>query len=141
MLDMKLAQAKTLFFDRAKIEQAADRAQAKVHSQFGAFVRQRARSSIRRSKKSSEPGKPPRAHGKALLKRNIVFVKSPGSVIIGAVRLNGRTGSLPAPKILEHGGTTTIDHRRATYKPRPFMAPAAAAELPKLPALWQGAIK
>ena len=63
------------FFDRQRV-MSGDRATRKVFSKFGAFVRQTARSSIRKRKSISEPGQPPSSHT-GLLKRNIFFVFAP----------------------------------------------------------------
>ena len=142
MIGMKLAQAKGLFFDRQSVTNAADRSQRKVLSKFGAFVRQTARTSIRKRKSISEPGQPPSSHT-GLLKRNIFFVFSPEtrSVVIGPILLNQRTD---APRLLEHGDTVVRKRRtkrvRMKYRARPFMGPAFQQELPKLPALWRDSV-
>lgn len=140
---MKLDQAKGLFFDRAAVTNAASRAERKVLSRFGAFVRREARNSIRRRRKISEPGKPPSSHT-GLLKRNIFFVHEPNrsSVVIGPVLLNKGTD---APALLEHGGTAVRTKRnkrvRMTYRPRPYMGPAYEKEKPKLPQMWRDSIR
>ena len=59
MIGMKVKAAKGLFFDRARVINAVDRTTRRNLSRFGAFVRQRARSSIRTRKRISEPGQPP----------------------------------------------------------------------------------
>src|SRR5690606_6172596 len=48
-----------LFFDRKAVTSRVDKATRKVLSRFGAFVRRTARSSIRKRKKTSQPGSPP----------------------------------------------------------------------------------
>ena len=142
MIGMKLSQAKGLFFDRQAVTNAADRATRKVLSKFGAFVRQTARTSIRRRKSISEPGQPPSSHT-GLLKRNIFFVFSPEarSVVIGPILLNKGTD---APRLLEHGDTVVRKRRgkrvRMKYRPRPFMGPAFDREQQKLPALWRNSV-
>jgi hypothetical protein len=142
MIGMKLSQAKGLFFDRQAVTNAADRATRKVLSKFGAFVRQTARTSIRRRKSISEPGQPPSSHT-GLLKRNIFFVFSPEarSVVIGPTLLNKGTD---APRLLEHGDTVVRRRRkrrvRMKYRPRPFMGPAFDKEQQKLPALWRNSV-
>lgn len=47
MIGLKINDAKKLFFDRALVMRSADRAARKVLSKFGAYVRTRARTSIR----------------------------------------------------------------------------------------------
>jgi hypothetical protein len=53
MLDLRLDAAKKQFFDRAKVLRAMDRAQHRALSKAGAYVRQRARTSIRRPRQAS----------------------------------------------------------------------------------------
>ncbi len=143
MIGMRLQQAKGLFFDRLAVTNAADRAERKVLSKFGAFVRQTARTSIRKRKSISEPGQPPSSHT-GLLKRNIFFVFSSEtqSVVIGPILLNQRTD---APRLLEHGDTVVRQRRakrvRMKYRPRPFMGPAFEREQQKLPDLWRNSIR
>lgn len=158
------------FFDRPAVEQAMDRASRRVFSRFGAFVRQIAKTSIRRRRDSAPPGSPPSSHT-GLLRRFIFFFWDPStrSVVIGPAALNQRAAAV-APALLEYGGSV---HRKAqtiqvpvdmgrdhagkflkrgfrtvvvpagirTYRARPFMQPAFDATLPKLDAMWSGAIK
>jgi hypothetical protein len=143
MIGMRLKAAKGLFFDRSRVINATDRTTRKNLSRFGAYVRQRARSSIRTRKRISEPGQPP-TNRTGLLKRNIFFVYEPtrSSVVIGPVLLNRSSG---APELLEHGGTVIrrIGGRsvRMTYRPRPYMGPAYEAEQSKLDSLWRNSVR
>ena len=143
VIGMKLKQAKSLFFDRQAVMNSVNRAERRVLSKFGAFVRKGARSSIRRRKAISEPGKPPSSHT-GLLRQFIFFVYEPNraSVVIGPVELNRGT---EAPRLLEHGGSVVRRERQQrvamTYRPRPFMGPAFERELPKLPALWRDSVR
>lgn len=143
MIGMKLKQATSQFFDRKTVVSAMDRAKRKVLSRFGAFVRRRARSSIRKRKKVSEPGTPP-TNRTGLLRNNIFFVydRPRDSVVIGPILLN-RGGE--APELLEHGGQVTRRVRgkrvRMTYRPRPFMGPAMEKETPQLPRLWRDSLR
>lgn len=147
MFDMKI---KTLFFDRQRVLKAVDSARRKVLSKFGAFVRQRARSSIRPGGKGnivSKPGQPPRSHV-GLLKRFLFFAfdETSKSVVIGPAKIN--TGT-EAPSVLEHGGTTLVRgtrhgqtiSRQVRIAPRPYMGPADAAERSKLDPLWANSVK
>ena len=140
---MKINQAKGLFFDRPAVTNAVDRAERRVLSRFGAFVRRGARSSIRKRQTTSQPGSPPSSHV-GLLKRNIFFVYEPhrGNVVIGPILLNKGTD---APALLEHGGSVTRRRRkkrvRMTYRPRPFMGPAFEREKPKLPQMWRDSVR
>ncbi len=110
-----------------------DAAGRKGLSKFGAYVRQRARTSIRNRKVPSAPDSPPSSHTGDL--RNwILFAydDSTRSVVIGPAKLN-KPGEAPA--LLEIGGAATrMRHGksvRAFYRPRPYMQPAFDAELPK----------
>jgi len=148
MIGIRLAQAKSSFFDKPAVMSAVDKATRKVLSKFGAFVRTRSRSSIRRRKKTSAPGQPPSSH-LGLLKDNIFFVfdKSRQSVVIGPILLNQKTHS--TPEALEYGGPSQVFQGRRERKklrtveirPRPFMGPAFEQEQQKLPALWRDSIR
>lgn len=136
---------KELFFDRKAVIDRVDKATRKVLSRFGAFVRQTARKSIRKRKKTSAPGSPPSSHT-GLLKRFIFFGFDPqkSSVVIGPQRLSQK-GRGDAPALLEHGGKTTLKRRgkrvKAKVRQRPFMGPAFEKEQPQLPALWRNSVK
>lgn len=148
MIGFKVDQAKGLFFDRKAVRDATTRAERKVLSKFGAFVRTRARTSIRRRRAISEPDTPPSSHV-GLLRQHIYFVYEPQrhNVIIGAARLNGPIGN--APEALEHGGESEAaffrqgkrQTRKINVRPRPFMQPAFDAELPRLDKLWRDSVR
>lgn len=134
------------FFDRPGIKRAVDRSTLRVLSRFGAFVRRTAKSSIRRRKRVSDPGKPPSSHtGK--LKRFIWFSYDPKakSVVVGPTSFGSGESK---PELLEHGGTGIVvaqkrgkrTKKNATYKARPFMGPAFEKEQPKLPGMWADAL-
>jgi hypothetical protein len=148
VIGLRAGQAKGLFFDSKKVMAATTKAERRVLSRFGAYVRRSARSSIRKRKGTSAPGQPPSSHT-GLLKRFIFFAYEPRrrSVVIGPARLNQKTGeALPA---LEHGGPVRIVSRRKVarrrriirIRPRPFMGPAFEREKPKLPAMWRDSIR
>lgn len=126
------------FFDTAAVLRATTAAERKVLSRMGAFVRQRARSSLRKRKAVSPPGSPPSSH-EGSLRKYLFFSYEPRtrSVVVGPAKLN-KPGSVP--HLLEHGGTAVRRGAVLTYRPRPFMAPALAAERPKFAALWKGAV-
>ncbi|MGE0606562.1 MAG: hypothetical protein AB7O62_05485 [Pirellulales bacterium] len=146
---MKLNRIKTQFFDRQAVMNATTRAERKVLSRFGAFVRTTARSSIRKRKKPAAPSQPPSSHT-GLLKRNIFFAyeSDRANVVIGPIRLNAKNTN--APETLEHGGAATVvrkgrrgkrTKRRVHIDARPFMGPAAEKERSKLPTLWANSIR
>jgi len=134
-----------LFFDKKAVRDKVDAGTRRVLSKFGAFVRRTARGSIRKRKKPSPPGTPPSSHV-GLLKKFIFFGYEPAkrSVVIGPVRLSQK-GRGEAPHLLEYGGTGTAQRkgkrRRAKIRARPFMAPAAEKEHPKLPAMWRDSVR
>ncbi|MCK6485469.1 MAG: hypothetical protein HUU27_13945 [Phycisphaerae bacterium] len=144
MIDMRI---KSLFFDREKVIRAVEKAKRAVLSRAGAFIRTVARTSIRKRKGSAPPGSPPHSHV-GLLRNFILFGydRASDSVVVGPVKLNKPT---EAPRVLEHGGTTTVTKfsrgrlrkRRVRIKARPFMGPALEKERLKLPKLWAGSVR
>lgn len=152
---LTLKAAKEGFFDREKILAAVDRARVRILSKFGAFVRTRAKTSIRKRKGSSPPAGPPYSH-EGSLRRLITFGYdlSTKSAVVGPTLINRPTG---APAILEYGGATDISFqvfrrrsgknvrvtksRKVKIAQRPFMHPALEAELPKFPELWRDSVR
>jgi hypothetical protein len=155
------------FFDRKAVLSMLDKRARGALSRFGAFVRRRARSSMRpggKSGKVAAPGQPPRTHA-GNLKRLLFFSwdATTKSVVIGPVPFAGGV----APSLLEFGGTTpghgrTIYITRAAgrdargqfkskgkakvvlngtvrYRGNPFMGPALRAETPNMPRAWSTA--
>ena len=127
---------------------ATNRATRRVLSRFGAFVRQRARSSIRRRKRPGRPGEPP-TNRTGLLKKFIYFGYEARnrSVVVGPAKLNQRSpyDNTTVPELLERGGTVNGVRRgkrkRMRYRGNPYMGPALRAEEPRLPAMWKNSIK
>ena len=70
---------KDFFFDRQAVKGRMTKANRKALSKAGAFIRRRARSSLRRRKKSSEPGRPPSVHtsDRVATLKNILFAYEP----------------------------------------------------------------
>lgn len=148
MIDLRI---KSLFFDRAKVVDALDRATRRALARIGAFIRQRAKTSIRSRKGSAPPGQPPHAHT-GLLRRFILFGYDPAtrSVVIGPAKLNRSTA---APSVLEFGGQTTVEsyrsrrgqvrrvRRRVTVEARPYMGPALEKECAHLPRQWAHSVR
>lgn len=139
-MNADFAKVKKLFFDRAAVTSAADRATVRALAKFGAFVRRRAKSSIRARKRVSEPGSPPSSH-KGTLRDSILFAYDPGrrSVVIGPTTFRG---SGEGARALEEGGPVTVDARSGVrhlhIRPRPYMRPAFVAELPRVPEQFRG---
>ena len=122
-----------VFFDKQAVLNATDEATRQALSKFGAFVRTRARSSIRSRKKISRPGQPPSSHS-GHLKRLIYFGydKPNKSVVVGPLPFHKGVAN-----IIEYGGVSN----GAFYRPRPFMRPAFDAELKNAPKLFKDTIK
>ena len=166
-MQITLKQFQASFFDSAKVLRAVDRANRKNLSKAGAFVRTRARSSLRRRKKVSVAGQPPSVHSRdtfATLK-NILFGydERTRGVVVGPVAVNGNKDRVP--ELMEKGGhalrkgTYAIERtkrgrqkkkltfqrirnaRSVHYEQRPFMGPALARELPHILPLWRDSVK
>jgi len=142
---MRLKDAKALFFDRPAVLRMMTRKERSMLSRFGAFVRQRAKSSIKISRKNenSQPGEAPKGHTDRLRKQ-IYFSADPSrrSVVIGPTLFGNKTGEELAA--LEQGGMSTITEsaggaarkrRRVYVRARPFMLPAFKSELPQVASL------
>jgi hypothetical protein len=104
------------FFDRERVISATNKATRRVLSKFGAFVRTRARTSIRKRKGVSAPGAPPHSH-EGTLKRFLFFAYDVqrSSVVIGPAKTNqifvdgyGLPKSGTVPGVLEYGGVIGI---------------------------------
>lgn len=144
MLNMTIDTAKASFFRPERIQNAADRAAKRVLSRFGAYVRQRARHSIRKRKSVSTPGSPPNSHVGTLRDLILFAYDRPAkSVVIGPVLFRPAS---KVPNILEYGGTgTKRDDKGKTVainiRARPFMRPAFETELSNLPDNWRDSIR
>lgn len=148
MIDMRV---KAMFFDRPRVQRAVSHANRRALSRAGAFVRTRARTSMRKHRDTSRPGRPPYAH-QGSLRRMILFGYEPSreTVVVGPVGFR----SSDAPNALEFGGRTTVVRRRRSSRmgqrviktrvriaARPYMAPALDKERPNLPALWRNSVR
>lgn len=118
-----------------KVAKAVRKAGWDALRRLGFLIRSKAQASIADEKGPSEPGTPPHTHtagkrSKGQLPKSILYGtpdEGPPSVIVGpSVNVVGTVG-----KVLEEGGTRKND----SYEPRPFMAPALAAEIGELPGL------
>ena len=154
MFGLKLKDAKSMFFDRAAVTSAVDKATRTVLGKFGAYVRRAARASIKKRPEASLPGKPPSSHTGIL--RDFIFFSyndAERSVVIGPAKLNngwssasGSIKSANAPEVLEHGGYTIITFgknkgQKKYVKARPYMWPAYKSREKELPKLWQNSVK
>ena len=140
-----LAKVKSLFFDAKELVEKLDPETRKALSKFGAFVRRRAKSSLKYGTASSPPGSPPTVHrtqsrtktnknGAVKVQmvsplRELLFFKydpSSKSAVIGPELGGSKSG---APETLEEGGTAKVFGRTLSVAARPTMRPAFAAEL------------
>jgi hypothetical protein len=109
---------KEFFFDKQVVRDRMSKANRRALSKAGAFIRRRARSSLRRRKKPSPAGQPPSVHtsDRVATLKNILFAYEPEheSLVVGPVRLNQSTfmgpvlGSSTVPQVHEFGSTIKV---------------------------------
>lgn len=132
------------FFDAAAVSGAVSAAKRKQFPKAGAFVRQRARTSIRRKKGVSQPGQPPHAHSGQIKLIFFAYDARTEGVVVGPIIFTARRGPKMGAKLLEHGGEATVQEtrgpRRLLFRARPFMLPALRAEMPKFAGLFKGSL-
>ena len=123
----------------------------KVLKAQGAFIRTAARSSIKKSKKASKPGNPPKSHANDILRKLILFQADSvrQTVTVGPAISRGRstTGTgKTVPEVLEYGGYTVKRYkrrygkrniRRIKISARPYMRPAFTNGLSDLRRKWE----
>lgn len=145
MIDMKLSKVGANFLDQPHVKKKVKKSQLRVMNRQGALVRRIAQRSMRPggvSDRSSEPGEPPRTHGKRLLRKFLFYAYDPRkeSVVIGPVRLSRAKGK-HVPSTLEFGGQTSSRGKTRKYKPRPYMGPAFETAKPELPQMWRNSVR
>lgn len=109
------------FFDSAHVMRKADKMKRRALSKFGAFVRQKARSSIRRVKKPSQPGKPPHTQKGTLKLIFFSWDERTGTVVVGPILAQAKGGGGKVPRLHEIGG------QRTNQKPAPGAFPGATS--------------
>ena len=122
-----------VFFDKPAVDKAVDAGTKRALSKFGAYVRTRAKTSIRKRKAISVPGNPPSSHT-GHLKKLIYFGydQAKRSVVVGPLPYHKGVAN-----VIENGGI--VDGK--LYRARPFMKPAFDKELPNAAKLFQDQIK
>jgi hypothetical protein len=122
VIAMTFRAAKQGFFDRAKVKRSVDAATRRVLSKFGAFVRTRAKTSIRKKKGTSPPGSPPYSHtGLCGSSSCSPTTRAPQ---VGRHRSDAdEGGESQAPRLLEHGGEAVIEDQDEEA-PAPLPPPA-----------------
>lgn len=130
----------SMFFDRPGVMKSVKDGTKSGLAKAGAFVRTRARTSIRKRKKSSAPGSPPSSHVGTL--RDLIFFgydTSSESMIVGPKKF-GRSNPTGA-QILENGGVGQTTKGPKTFAAFPYMKPALDAEAPKFPDYFANCVK
>jgi hypothetical protein len=157
------------FFDKPAVTNAVDKARIKVLSRQGALVRKIARNSMRKKKKASAPGQPPRVI-LGQVKDFLYFVYDPTTktVVVGPIKLGDKSEALPT---LERGGEMKVSGlldsrgrfvplrflpavsrqkllqsgklttRFAKVAARPFMIPALEKAKPYLAGMYKDTVK
>lgn len=133
-----------MFFDAPNVIKKIKDGTKSVMSKAGAFIRQRAKTSIRPRKGIAKPGQPPSSHDGTL--RKLIFFgydSSTDSVVIGPKLKGGGQSDPTTPHLLEFGGTTKSwrTQKTARYHVFPYMEPALEKEKDKFRDLFQGAVK
>lgn len=121
-------------FEEDRLLGAMKQANRKALGRVGAYVRKTAVNSVRRSDKASEAGTPPNTR-RGLLRRSVLFGVEADAlrVVVGPAR------SLIGISMTAHefGGR----YRGREYPRRPLMGPALEHAAPRLPKLWEDALK
>lgn len=132
-----LVDVKKMFFDRAAVLNATDKATRKALGHIGGHVRKVAKGSIRKSDEVSAPGSPPASHTDRL-KKGILYGYDKGreSVVVGPTVWRTSTPL----ELLEYGGQTKLKGKPARYRARPFMGPAMEKSAP-FDRFWQDSVK
>jgi len=161
----------SLFFDRRRVMDAVERAQKRNLGRMGAYVRRRARSSLKyaRQKKVSELTDRERqryedlkahAMAKGLPRpRRPEITSRPGEPPRLHRRSNLGSGRNPLKGLIFFSyspasgsvvvgpipfgkrGVSKLEHGGGGYRPRPFMRPAMHEELDQMPTVWRDSIK
>jgi len=111
-----IARFKELFFDRDVVKAAVGVKMRSLLRKWGSYARLRARSLIRKRKKSSKPGQGP-TNWTGKIKDFVWFAydANKDSVVCGPVRLNKPAtvrGGMPVPQALEKGFSLDIYERK-----------------------------
>lgn len=141
-MPLDLVALKKTFFDSQVVIDTLRPEVRKALSKFGAFVRTRSRTSIKKAPKAakgkkakgkkpkqrtSRPGQPPLAHNGDIRRILFGYDAANKSVVIGPIIYGARSG---APQTLEEGGFARLKTgKRVKVAPRPFMKPAFETEL------------
>jgi hypothetical protein len=131
-----VAQIRAAFFDSDLVAEKLEAGKRRAFVRLGSYVRTAARSSIKRRKKSSPPGRPPSAHSGEIKLIFFSWDEQTQSMVVGPVIFQGKSGGGIVPKLLEYGGDVARGGEQKHYAGNPFMVPAAHRELPKVKSLF-----
>jgi len=146
----------TMFFDKAPVIRAVNAAHRRNLARAGALVRVTARRSIRKRKKTSQPGQPPSSHTGHL--RNLIFFgydQAHRTVVVGPRPYKQRGNRQTGAQVLEYGGRIRARRWQAArrgqragwqnqiwnYRPRPYMRPALAKTQDQIAEIWRDSVK
>jgi hypothetical protein len=142
-----LARVKSQFFTVKGVADGLDAGTRASLNKFGAYVRRRAKSSLKYAEGPAAPGRPPHVHRSATFRRKgskggkpqpssplreLLFYsydRATKSVVIGPAVGGSRSG---APRTLEESGQAKVDGRTIFVRARPTMRPAFEIELTKV---------
>jgi hypothetical protein len=157
------------FFDRDAVLSAVGKAGRKNLNDAGRAIRKQAQRSLRYADGPSSPGSPPHAHrtrqkkrgtsrktGKALKPRMVSYLReflyykfdfTTRSVVVGPEKLSSTVDS-GSMRALEEGGTSRVTSgggggktRTVTIRPRPYMKPALASNIPQFRRMWANSVR
>ena len=107
------------FLDREAVMRRVDRATRRNMMRFGGRTRTIARRSLRRRKRTSDPGQPPSIHTSG--NQNLKFIlfayqSASQSILVGPLKFNGgsrhRSSSKTVPELQEEGGSVAVTEQR-----------------------------
>ncbi len=126
-----------IFFNNGSVKALMAKRTDQALERFGAFVRTRARSSLKSRKKVAKAGSPPSVH-EGGIKRLTVFAldKRANSVVIGPLAYRANKA-----RQIEEGGTIATMKRGGKvqmmrYRPHPWLQPAFEKELATAAKNW-----
>lgn len=142
-----MAIVKAAFFDRPMVMKKVAAAKRRAITKQLAFIRIRAKTSIRKRKKSSPVGQPPSSHSGEM---RLIFFSwdfATESGVVGPIGFASKTGGRgQVPALLENGGDVTRTlpsglKKLMHYGGNPYMAPAEAAERARFAGQFKDEVK
>ena len=131
-----MALVRQTFFDRDLVMKKVAAGKRRAITRQLSFIRIRAKTSIRKRKKSSPTGQPPSSHSGEMRLIFFGWDQATESGVVGPIPFASQTGGrAQVPSLLEHGGDVTRTtpkglSKHLHYGGNPFMGPAEEAERP-----------